>query len=501
MSTSLTVIGGVSGSSIAGIVTVPTALPGPLVSALQTYLNTTVGGAVTTQSANFQNLNVSGKTGDVSSSIASGTGTVGLLDITNTDTHGAITSGAPAGITFTVNQYYNTLAVQAPGSETITGNGSNGFLAVFSSISAVTFNTGGGSGTIAAGGPSDLINVAGNNWVVTGDTIGGDTISGIAADSSISVYGAGADVGPSPIGGPFSNVVSMGADNVTVVSDGVYDNITDDTGTGGVVSIEGGAQAIVDGGTVTVYAAQGQTYANAHFEENGGKLIFINQSTSQATVAGAIGSAVGGNVTAFGGAGGGVYVGGPGGNNSLVGGAGLVTLYAAGGSSSLYAASDANGINDLFAGTNSLAGGAAYMEASVGSGSTEFTAYTGSTTAVSHGSGGQAFFAGQSGQDSFVGSTVSGAVNYYYFDQDSTGAGSDIITNFRIGTDHLYINGLGSLSGVSIAGIASNPGGSGIPNVSGGVVVSLSDQTTIKLYGVSLSAADAASAVGGGYSL
>jgi hypothetical protein len=500
MSTSLTVVGGVSGSSIAGIVTVPTALPGSLVSALQSYLSGPVATTVT-GGANFQNLNIGGASGNISDSIASGSGSVGLLDITNTDTHGAIVSGARASVSFTVNNSYNALAVEAPGDETVTGNGQAGFLAVFSSISAVTFNTGGGSGTVAAGGLGDVVNVEGANWVISGDTVGGDTISGIAADSSISVYGAGSDIGPSPIGGPFSNVVSMGADNVTVISDGVYDDITDDTGTGGVVSILGGAQAIVDGGTVTVYAAAGQTYANAHFEENGGKLIFINQSASQATVAGAIEGAVGGNVTAFGGSGGGVYVGGPGGDNSLVGGAGLVTLYAAGGSSSLYAASDVGGINDLFGGTDSLAGGAVYMQASVGSGSTEFTAYTGSTTAVSYGSGGQAFFAGQSGQDSFVGSTVTGAVNYYYFDQDSTGAGSDIITNFRIGTDHLYINGLGSLTGVSIAGIASNPGSSGIPNVSGGVVVSLSDQTTIKLYGVSLSAADAASVLGGGYSL
>jgi hypothetical protein len=495
MSGSLTVVGGLNSHQIAGIVTVPTALPAALIAPLQAYLSNTVAGAVTT-GANFQNLNVAGVDGgqNISSSIASGTGSVGLLDITNTDTHGAITSGAPAGVSFTVNQYYNSLAVQAPGSETITGNGDTGFLAVFSSISAVTFNSGGGSGTVAAGGSSDLINVFGNNWVVTGDTLGGDTVAAVANSSQVSVYGSGADDSTVPgYGDVNSNIVGMGADSLSINADGSNDLITSYEGASGVVSIGNGGHMVVDGGAVTVIASAGSTFAQAAFGEDGGQLDFINNSSAAATVATSFPSgAIGGSTTAFGGAGGGIYAGGLGPSNSLVGGTGLVTLISAGNGDYLSASGSATGgQNVLQAGT-----GNATLIGTAASYSNVFFGGSGSDSILSSGKGSQTFFVGAQGSETLTGSTATGATNTYIFNQDTTGGGQDIITNFSLTgvsstSSHLYINPNTVGGGVSIVGIAANPGHGG------GVLVSLTDNTTIKLYGVSLQQADASTLAGG----
>lgn len=496
MSGSITVIGGVSGSSIAGIVTVPTALPGVLVSALQTYLNTTVGGAVTTQSANFQNLNVAGKTGDQSSLVGAGTGTVGLLDITNTDTHGAITSGAQAGITLTVNQYYNSLAVEAPGAETINGNGNSNFLALFSSISAVTFNTGGGSGTVAAGGPSDLINASGNNWVITGDTIGGDTVAAIANGSQVSVYGVGADTTSTPgYGNTNSNVVSMGADSLSIYSDGSNDLITSYEGASGVVSINNGGHMVVDGGAVTVIATATSNFAQAAFGEDGGQLDFINNSNTPATVATSLPTgAIGGSTTVYGGAAGGLYQGGLGPHNSLVGGSGLVSLYSAGNGDYLEASGSASGGSNLLVAST----GNATLVGTAQSFNNVFTGGTGSDSIISSGKGSQTFFVGAQGSETLTGSTATatGATNNYYFLQDTTGGGQDVITNFDLTgvsstSSHLYINPFGGDTGVSIAGIQQNLG------TGGGVLLTLTDNTKITLLGVSLANADASTLAGG----
>jgi hypothetical protein len=482
MSGSLTVIGGVNNTSVTGLVTIPAVLPsGSVLTNLQNFLSTVAGGAVTAGGGNFQNLNAANMTGSVNSDITVGSGTAGLLDITNTNSTGGTTAGA-ASVSFSVPGGYNYVVVQAPGHETVTGNGSTNFLATFGSLAGVTFNTGGGSGTVAAGGPSNFTVLEGNSWSYVGSGVGGETVAGVAGNSTIEVFGTG------PGAGNPSNVVALDASSVTAVAGGSNDLIESFDGTGGSISVTGGANVLVNGGSVSVYATAGMTSVNAFFEQGGGQLYFVNNSTVAATVSGSVNDSVsGGRVTAFGGAGGGVYVGGLGGNNSLVGGTGLVTLYGAGANSTLTAASS-GGDNVLFA-----------SEGEASSGGNIFQASTGSTTAVSYGTGTQQFFAGVSGQDVFTGSlstpTVPGQANIYYFNQDSTGSGSDIITNFRVGTDALVINGNSSVGGVSIASIQTN-GGSG-----GGVIVSLSDNTTIKLYGVALSAADAATASGGVYQL
>jgi hypothetical protein len=480
MSTSLTVIGGVSGSSIAGIVTVPTALPSSLIAPLQAYLSDTVATSVTGGAANFQNLSVAGATGNITSSIASGVGTVGLLVISDTDTHGAIVSGAAnASVNFTVTQYYNSLAIEAPGFETVNGNGASGFFAAFSSVSAVTFNSEGGSGTVAAGGPSDFVVVSGTTWTVSGDTVGGDTINAAADNSAVSVYGVGASMNYADGADTTpSNVVGLAGTAATVYSDGQNDLIETYSGSD-TVSVYNSANVLVNGGADTVYAEAGNNGVKAFFNLYGGTLDFINNSTAAATVSGDVPGASGGNVTAYGGTGGGSYIGGDAGNNSLIGGAGVVTLLAAGTNNIL----SVSGYGNSYATQNILqagAGGATMIAAST-TGYNEFYGDTGTDVIKSSGSGKQTYYVGTSGGETLTGSTVSGATNDYIFNQDSNGGVNAIITNFKLGRDDIDINPGNSVGGVSIAGFDSL-GGSHT-----GTIIYLSDSTTIQLYGVARS--------------
>jgi len=485
MSGSLTVVGGVNNHVVSGLVTVPVVLPSSQVLAnLQQFLSVSVAGAVTQGAANLQNLNVATVTGgaDISSQVTVGNGadTQGQLTLSNTDTAGATTSGA-TNIKLTVPVGYNYLVVQAPGTETITGNGSSDFLAVFGSQSGVTFNsaaaTGGtGSGTVVAGGPNDFSVVTGAFWSVIGNALGGDTTNSTASVAAIQVFGQGNAVN-NAVGADStpSNVVGLAGSSATVVSGGTNDLIETFAGQD-FVSVSGSANVLINGGADTVYATAGSTAVRAFFNLFGGDLDFINNSTVAATVSGAVPGASGGSTTAFGGVGGGVYIGGNAGNNSLIGGTGTVNLVAHGTNNILsvtgYGGSYATQ-NILYAGE----GGSTLFAAST-TGFNEFYGGSGTDSIVSFGSGSQTYYVGATGSENITGSTVSGASNEYIFDQDSTGNGSDVITNFKLGRDHIDINYNGNLSGVSISGIDSL-GGSNT-----GTIIYLSDKTTIQLYGV-----------------
>jgi hypothetical protein len=258
-----------------------------------------------------------------------------------------------------------------------------------------------------------------------------------------------------------------------VSSFGTNDLIEVFNGGTGVVSVYKTAHVLVDGGEVTVSALQGSN-TQAFFNVDGGILDFINTSTGAATLNGAVAGAIGGSATVFGGVGGGYYAGGPGGNNSLVGGSGLVTLYGAGANSYLSASSTSSGsYSELFAGTGSTT-----MVGTTGSVNNEFHGGSGSASILSSGAGTQNYFVGSTGQENISGSTVPGATNNYYFLQNSSGSGSDIITDFNLSTDKIMLNPFGPYSGVNVASISAN-GGAG-----GGSIICLSDNTTITLYGV-----------------
>jgi hypothetical protein len=451
---------------LAGLVTIPAGFTGSVITTLQSLL-TTASGAVSTNAANFDNLDVAGQTGARTATV--GSFSSGILVLSNADSVNASTAGS-ANLSVNVPTGYNTLVVQAPGTETVSGNGASNFLGVFGGNSSVAFNTNGGNGSIYAGGQGDYSVLIGNAWTYDGAPSGGHTVADLAANTSISVAGAGA--------GLQSNVVSADATNVSISAAGPNDLVVVYGGTS-FVSMSGGGNALINGGSATVSAIAGNRGVVAFFDTNGGQLDFINNSTVAASVFGAVGGAVGGNATIFGGVGGGYFQGGPGGNNSLVGGTGSVTLIGGGNNNYL----QAGGANNAFF----AQGGATTMVGATGSGANQFSGGTGSLLVSTSGSGAQNFFVGSSGQEILTGSTVSGAVNSYYFLQDSTGGGSDLIQNFRLGTDHVYINPFGNASaeGVTIAQVDSVRASASHP--SGGVLVFLSNNTTIELFGVNAS--------------
>jgi hypothetical protein len=466
MSTSLTVIGGHSGATLTGLVTVPSFFS--TASGVNTTLQgllTAESGLVTAGGVNFQNLDIAGDNGTVFGSNTAGTG---LIELTNTDAFGATTAGA-ANVTFNLPSGYNFLVVQAPGTETINSGVVSDFTALFGGASSVSF-IGEGSGSVYAAGAGDNIIDYGTAWSVFGSDAGGTSVASGAASAYISVGGSASAPG---------NVVGIGGANVssTVVSSGTGDLIEDYSGSA-VVSVNASANVLVNGGFDTVYADAGSTSVNAFFNSFGGDLYFINNSTVAAQVsAGDPGSA--GHTTVEGGVGGGSYEGGDGGNNSLIGNTGLVTLYGGNGNNNFLSASGFGtgaAANALFAGT-----GNSTLVATSTTGSNQFGGGSGTDSMVSFGQGTQSFFVGTGGSETITGtqSTVAGATNNYYFLQDSSqGGGTDVITNYRPGVDHGYINPFGSDSGVSISGISSIIGGTG------GTLLQLSDGTDIKLLGV-----------------
>ena len=488
MSGSLTVIGGHSNTvAFGGLVTVPIDQTSISLSSLLQNELTSISGAVSVGSASLYNNNVIA--GTVASSIGTDP-TAGVYELTNTDSSGAVSPGSISGAAYTVPSGYNTLVVQAPGVESVTGNGTTNFLAIFSAQSTVSFfatgnnNGASGTGTVVASA-NNFIDVggtyaSGQGWSVIGGASGGDTINTTAENTAITTAGSG-------------NVVGLAGVFSTVVAGGTGDLIG---GIGGqnIVSLTGAnSNVVIAGGSDTVYAAAaGET---AFFAGTGGLMDFINDSGTSATVNGTAAGHTGGSLTVFGGAGG-YYVGGAGGNNSLVGGTGTggTTLIGAGGNN--FESVQGSGSNALFAANPFDAASqsdSATLVAGAGTGTNILVASNGSDSLVSFGTGTQNFFAGSSGNDTLTGSTVSGAANNYFFDQTSLqGGGQDLITNFRFSSDNGYINPGDTAGGVSISGAAN-----GSINGSPTATLSLTDGTTIKLLGVTLTDAQIASIVGG----
>jgi hypothetical protein len=456
----LTVIGGQSSSNggLTGLVTIPSGFTGTAANSIQSLLVAATA-LVTTGAASFQNLDIAGQTG--LQTVTPGGGTKGLLLLSNQNSSTNASTSGSANVVVNVPSGYNNVVVQAPGSETINGNGGTGQVAIFGANSTVNFMTGGGSGTVYDGAPGNMV-LSGNGWSLTGSPNGAETVAALASNSVVSVSG------------PQSNIISTNAQNVSVISGGTNDLDVVYSGTA-FVSMAGGGNTLLDGGAATVTATNASSAAKVFFDANGGQLDFINNSTTPASVLGAVAGAVGGNATVFGGVGGGYFQGGPGGNNSLVGGSGSVTLIGSGDSNYLAA----SGANNAFFAT----GGATTMVGAAGSRANLFNGGTGSLVVSTSGSGTQDFFVGAQGQEVFTGSTVSGASNNYYFVQGSTGSGSDIIQNFRVGQDHIFINPFDGTSNVAISAIASIPSAGSHPQ--GGSLILLSDNTSITLYGVS----------------
>lgn len=187
MSSSVTVIGGVHSGTLTGIVTVP----GVGISGLQTSLDG-LSSQVEAGIAGLTNFDaVAGTTFSVT-----GSGLNNILEITNTDSTGATTSGSLSG-TESVSSSFNNVIVQAPGTFTVNGSGaSTNYL--LSGQSNVTLNTNGGNNTIVAAGGTDTINMMGNNAVsVTG---GSDRVRTFGGSNTVVATGSASVIAGTPAG-------------------------------------------------------------------------------------------------------------------------------------------------------------------------------------------------------------------------------------------------------------------------------------------------------------
>jgi hypothetical protein len=443
MSGSLTVIGGHSGATLTGLVSVPSLLT-DYNSALQLAL-TAASDFVTLGGGNLVNVDVAGGTTFTTSPSVPGTT---LLEITNTDSLGAVTSGSISG-SYTISESVSGLIVEAPGSETITGNASTS-IALFGANSNVDYSVLLGSGSIFAAGGADSVSIG-------------------SADDTTSAY------------------IVYSAGNDTVNIEGGSDSVVATTAT--TTLLLGSANGFV--------TADGNSTVSVLFKPlSSGNLNFVNASSGAATIYTGAYSTAGGTqfaenaVTAYGGAGGGYYVGGHGGDNSLVGGSGIVTLQGGGNGDYLEANADTGaGGNVLFSGpgAETLIGSSTsgdntfqlnlkYVNQAVGGGGTDYVS--------TDGSGAQNFLMGPGNASTITGSTVSSAFNIFDLIRNSSVGGTPAsyeITNFASINGAFYItdslqgsNGVSGVFGVSTATIGGNEA----------TTVTLNDGSTIKFDGV-----------------
>jgi hypothetical protein len=482
MSGSVTVVGSKLYNGALGLVTATGGFQTAAITPLQTLL-TLLSNEVETVGANFENIDVASVSGAVIATV--GGSTTGIFELTNSSSINGHSTAGSMNVTVNVPSGYGAIVVEAPGDATINGNGNNGVLAVFAAQSTVSYFTGGGSGTVAAGGGGDFVDATGSSWSIVGASSGGDTINSTASNVTVNTYGAGPATGNAldTTSAP-SNVVGMASANEFVLSDGSNDLIAS-YGGNDVVSVMSSANVLDAGGSDTVYAAPGSSAVKAFFSSPvaGGTIVFINQSTVAASVTGSSSSvAAAGSVTVFGGVGGGYYEGGDGGNNSLIGGSGNTTLIGAGVGNILSVSSGSNLLRAADGGSSTIiAGGGTSNNNFFGSGTTSI---------LSSGSGVEAYFLGASGTETITGSNAA-STNRYILLQNSSGSGTDNIIGFRYGTDHIYINPNGygeTTTGVSIAGFQKNLG------AGGGTTITLTDNTKINLFGVNLTAAQEAQA-------
>ena len=476
MSASQLTIGGAFNGTT-GIVSVPSAFvgavstPGSINHLLQDYLNNITGG-VTTGAVSFQNNDIMGG----QNFSVSGSGATGFEEFTNTDSVGATIPGSMSGGAYTVSPNVNYLAVEAPGDFSLTGAASTAF-ALFGANSNVNYSvSNAGPSSIYAAGGIDTVTLRDDGSVPLNDTL----------------YSAGTDT-----------MNLFGAGSVTATS---TQNAND--------------FYMIDQTNATITAQGNATVAMGFLSRNsGGTLDFINNSTVSANIHASVfsnGTTAANNVTAFGGTGGGYFDGGQKTgfvSNLLVGGAvGSVSVSGSGVITQVSADSTAGVVTLVGGGDGSILdaqGGAAQNEFFAGSGSE--TLIAASTTGANffalgvgypglgqpqsngvvstQGSGSQNFFLGNSNSASLYGSTATGASNNYFVYSDSTIQGGTFnIFNFTSQSEVLLTNGSGNAGGTaSIQAIYQDPADTVAASAGYNTIVQLSDNTTLKLYGVSAS--------------
>jgi hypothetical protein len=465
MSGLLTINGAWNGTT--GLVGTPSDFPLGVNTMLQTYLDG-ISADLTSTTSGLENYDPYPSNSPYS---VGGSGPNFLEEITNTNSTGSISAGNVSMTAFTVNALATQLVVQAPGSETISGNDSTSF-AFFGANSSVDYTANGSQqGSIFAAGGADTV-----------------TLEFEPTMSAESIYSAGKDL---------LQLLNGGTD---------------------VVSVTGNANDTVQvqeaDATVT---ATGNSTVNVYWYSRtaGGTLDFVNNSTAFQTVHGGIFDGVQSaeRVTVDGGAGGGYYVAGSGGYSSLYGGTGYAVLVGAGQGDTLVASGNtALPGNPLTA--NYLYGGGATEDliATSTSGANLFEVgynYPGLSTPPladgtisSQGSGMQYYFLGDTARETVYGSTAlaNGNFNIYNIVSDSSesvGGGNDYIVNFKSNGFLNLVNYADNAHGTaSIVSMGADSVGN--PNDPHGTLITLSDGTNIHLIGV---AASSLHTTNGGYSV
>ena len=325
------------------------------------------------------------------------------------------------GATFLPNDYGAIIATAKKA--TLFGTGEDN-VSVLGSSGGLTFYSNGGSGTVVAGGGDNRIYVP-----TTGK--GAWSINTGNGDDIIQALGQGNDTIRA---GGGRNTIQLGGGNDVVESEG-KDRI---------VLGHGSATIVADGASTEVWGGAGS--------------MFFVGGAGKATVFGGTGSA-----TIYGGSGASEFHGGSAGMNEIYAGTGKATVFAGGDGDVLYAEGEKTQL--LYAGD-----GATTLFGALGGGDNEFYAGSGDTD-ITGGWGDDLFVAGLGD------STITGGPgkDVYKF-VDGLSGGADLVYGFD-NNDKIQLDGYGKN--------AINDALASQTKVSGGVMITLADATTVTFMGLS----------------
>lgn len=393
------------------------------------------------------------------------------------------TPSTPGAATMTVVNGINDLG-QLVGFYLDANGNTDGMLAAIPGTIATITNPTAGSKILMPAGYGGVILQGNNSVTLTDSGTGNALLQGNQGNDTITATGASDTL----IGGNGNNVIA-GAGGTNVFSLGGGQNLVFSSGTDRITS---------GGGADTIFASSSVTFLGA----SAGSLTFISGAGSNTLLTGGEAATIfggtGNGSVVFAGSGRTEYIGGSG-SAEFVGGSGSATVFGGSGNDVIFAGpgggvfvGQANTSNEIVA-----AGGPSTVVANAGNsaflgGSASNVALAGAGNVTLDGSassGNDAFFAGSgndqisggSGKDAiFAGTgsaTMSGGGGGTFFGfVNGLAGGTDVITNFKLGTDIVGLTGYGSgevttaLNGATVA--------------DGSTTITLTDGTHIAFLGV-----------------
>lgn len=402
------------------------------------------------------------------------------------------TPASPGAPTMTVVNGINDLG-QLVGFYLDASGNTDGMLAAIPGTIATIANPTAGSTILMPAGYGGVILQGTNDVTLTDSGTGNALLQGNQGNDTITATGTSDTV----IGGNGDNQIAVaGGSNKVVTGTGVNDvslgsgqNLVDSNGNDRIVSA-GGADTVfatsnvffegAQGGHLTFIGGNGSDTilggggASTIFGGSGnGNLVFAGSGSTEYIGGAGTGTFIGGSgpATVFGGtggglifagSGGGLFVGQPNTNTEIVAGGGPSTIVGSAGNT-VFLSGAANDVAFAGAGNVSLIGGAS-------SGNDVFVAGSGNDQ-IGSGSGQNAIFAG-TGAATIAG----GSGSTFYGFVDGQAGGTDVIGNFKLGTDLVGLTGYGSTEISTALSTATVTNGS--------TSISLTDGTHITFLGV-----------------